>query len=123
MGESVDAESEVDWYIGTVPGIRLLNVGGTQFGQEDVVQSVASRVGGMLSVESWRSLLSLLVLHRLDYLSDSKCLKHQPCLVHRWHRQGQNGVKSKVEESQLCLLATYQQQKRARLVDCESGRA
>jgi len=53
VGESVDAESEVDWYIGTVPGIRLLNVGGTQFGQEDVVQSVASRVGGMLSVESW----------------------------------------------------------------------
>ena len=52
MGESADAESEVDWYIGTVPGIRLLNVGGTQFSQEGVVQSVASRVGGMLCVES-----------------------------------------------------------------------
>lgn len=32
-------------------------------------------------------------------------------LVHRWHRQGQNNVKSKVEESQPCLLATYQQKR------------
>jgi hypothetical protein len=53
VGESVDAESEVDWYIGTVPGIRFLNVGGSQFNQEDVVQSVASRVRGLLSVDSW----------------------------------------------------------------------
>jgi hypothetical protein len=51
----VDAESEVDWYIGAVPGECLLNVGGTQFDQEDVVQSVASRVGGMPSVESWNA--------------------------------------------------------------------
>lgn len=51
----MDAESEVDWYIGAVPGECLLNVGGTQFDQEDVVQSVASRVGGMPSVESWNA--------------------------------------------------------------------
>ena len=55
MGEAVDAESEVDWYIGAVPGECLLNVGGTQFDQEDVVQSVASCVGGMPSVESWNA--------------------------------------------------------------------
>jgi hypothetical protein len=45
----------VDLYIGAVPGECLLNVGGTQFDQEDVVQSVASRVGGMPSVESWNA--------------------------------------------------------------------
>jgi hypothetical protein len=55
VGEAVDAESEVDWYIGAVLGECLLNVAGTQFDQEDVVQSVAGLVGGMPSVESWNA--------------------------------------------------------------------